>query len=319
MSKDDIDDVVRFIQSFFRFKATQRRQALRHEERARKEAARSHQESCAAEVERKNNTITHKIAALNNTLRDGLGINFKPRDELALFFGIKPFRKKTDQGAPASINRTIPGNHSQSNDWEADLWAKPPKRPQPAPLFDEATLDFSNLLEREIDHFNSAHVISYFEHMLLRDTYPTGFPQKYKISYHTHAKRLIVDYQLPNFDIVPTCRAYRYIKTRNEVAEITRPISERRKIYISLIAMIALRVMHAAFEADTMDLIESIEFSGYVYDINKSTGARGKFYLVSVTTARKEFEQLHLNRVDPLACLIGLHASITPQPDQFVG
>lgn len=55
--------------------------------------------------------------------------------------------------------------------------------------------------------------------VLTNSEYPDYFPKEWDIEYQTNTKILIVDYSLPDLDILPTIKAVKYIVSRDEFTE----------------------------------------------------------------------------------------------------
>ena len=59
-----------------------------------------------------------------------------------------------------------------------------------------------------------------------------------------------------------------------------------------------------------MKHLDIIVFNGYVSSIDRGTGRPVRVCLITVRTSRDIFMQLDLSKVDPLACLNMLNASV---------
>jgi restriction system protein len=161
-------------------------------------------------------------------------------------------------------------------------------------------------------------IVDYFGLVLERSTYPEGFPQHAKIAFVPESKQLVIEYDLPALSAVPEVRAYKYNKTRDVISETPRPAIERRNLYSSVIAQLTLRTLHEVFEADRLQNIETVIFNGHVDSIDAATGKHARPCVVSVRSTRPVFEELQLDRVDPIACLRALNAAVSRKPDELV-
>jgi restriction system protein len=150
------------------------------------------------------------------------------------------------------------------------------------------------------------------------NTYPEGFPFNPRIVYVAESKQLVVEYDLPPFDVVPCVQSYRYVKARNEVVEIARPLAERRTLYSQIIAQVALRTLRDLFMADREDRVETIVFNGYVNAIDKGTGREIRPCLITVRTTKETMSDIDLAQVDPTLCLKALNASVSRGPSELV-
>jgi restriction system protein len=174
----------------------------------------------------------------------------------------------------------------------------------------------------EIDRFaqafataDPAAVVDYFGLVLGNSVYPDDWPQKYRLAYIPESRQIVVEYELPDLGIVPAVREYRFVKTRDEVTTAARPAKEIRDRYINVVTQATLRTVHELFEADRTPLIDTIVFNGVVDTVDPATGATIRPCLVTLRTTRDEFTAINLAKVDPIACLQHLNASVTKRPE----
>jgi len=160
-------------------------------------------------------------------------------------------------------------------------------------------------------------VVTYFTLVLESSTYPDDFPQHAKVAYVPESKQLVIEYDLPPFEIVPEVGTYKYAKTKDEITETMRPATQRKALYASVVAQVTLRTLHELFEADRTQHAETIVFNGYVDTIDKGTGRPARICLVTVRTTRDAFTQLDLSRVDPASCLKVLNAALSKSPAEL--
>lgn len=109
-----------------------------------------------------------------------------------------------------------------------------------------------------------------------------------------------------------------YVRTRDAIDHSERPMSQRRSIYAAVVARVALRTLHELFEADRAETIDTVVFNGFVITIAPATGKPITPHLVTVRASRERFAELDLAAVEPLACLKGLNASVSPNPAELV-
>jgi restriction system protein len=123
----------------------------------------------------------------------------------------------------------------------------------------------------EIDAFRQAFelgqpeaVVNYFDLVLSASVYPDGFPQSYRLAYVPESKQLVIEYQLPDATVVPLVKAYKFVKTRDEITETSRPAAQIKALYGQIVAQVSLRTMHEVFEADRLSQVETLVFNGFV-------------------------------------------------------
>ena len=73
---------------------------------------------------------------------------------------------------------------------------------------------------------------------------------------------MIVDYQLPSVDDVPTLKEVKYIQTRDEFTEKHITNTQLNKLYDTILYHITLRTIHELYEAHDEDLLNAIIFNG---------------------------------------------------------
>ncbi len=173
-------------------------------------------------------------------------------------------------------------------------------------------------LKRDFEEGKREAITAYFSAVLATSAYPESFPHHWKIAFVPESRQLVLEYQLPTSGVVPTVGSYKYIKARDEIAETARPAAQHRALYASVVAQITLRSLHETFEADPSGKVETVIVNGYVDTIDEATGRPVTPCLVTVRTTRETFQNLDLRKVEPIACLHGLHASFSKSPAELV-
>lgn len=171
--------------------------------------------------------------------------------------------------------------------------------------------------QRDLQAGQPQAVIDYFTMVLVSSVYPDAFPQKAKLAYVPESRQLVVEYDLPAFEVVPGVSSYEYVKAKDSITEAARPQTQRKTLYASIIAQITLRTISELFRADRMQCLDIIVFNGYTESINKGTGQSVCICLVTVRTSRDVFAGLNLGQVDPQACLAVLNASVSKSPSEL--
>ena len=80
--------------------------------------------------------------------------------------------------------------------------------------------------------------------------WPEDFPRRALTEWDRADSHLLVDWELPDFSLVPAVSRYRYVKSDDRETQISRPAGERRSLYRNAIAQSALAVMAEMFRAD---------------------------------------------------------------------
>ena len=158
-----------------------------------------------------------------------------------------------------------------------------------------------------------AEAVEWFVECVLRASkYPDGFPREYQVAYRPEHREVAVDFELPPRRVVPSARAYCYVKPRDEVEPVPRPESEIIQCYERLLSSVALRTLHEIFSATPPDVVQTVAFTGRVSTVDRTTGKPLRPELVSVSAERSSFDDLVLATVDPAACLAGLNTLVSP-------
>ncbi|WP_282202802.1 restriction endonuclease [Kitasatospora fiedleri] len=163
-----------------------------------------------------------------------------------------------------------------------------------------------------------AAVAEYFEAVVdWREDWPDGFPADGETSWDASTRRLVVRWELPPYEVVPSVGRYRYVRSEDREDEVARPAGQRRELYREVLAQCALRVLAEVFRADTDGLLASVGLNGVVVAPDPATGQEGERCLLTVEADRAAFEALALDRVAPLDCLVdALGGRISARPEK---
>nr|CEL12873.1 hypothetical protein [Kibdelosporangium sp. MJ126-NF4]CTQ98558.1 hypothetical protein [Kibdelosporangium sp. MJ126-NF4] len=159
----------------------------------------------------------------------------------------------------------------------------------------------------------------YFQQVLDSVRLPDGFPTARQTGYVPESTMLVVEWDLPQFDVVPKDKEFRYVKTR-DVVELsrTRPITELREIYQELISQVALMVLDTVFRSDPADLVHTVVVNGVVDSINPATGQPERSHKITLRATREHFGQVKLRQVKPIRCVREhFAAQISGHPDEL--
>ncbi len=161
----------------------------------------------------------------------------------------------------------------------------------------------------------------YSKKILSNSKYYNEFPQEFELEYNPENKILLVDYQLPSADDIPTLKEVKYVQCRDEFREKHITKTELNKIYDHILYQITLRTIHELYEAHEVDAFEAIIFNGHVNSIDPATGKETNACVLSVQANKEDFAEINLAMVDPKACFKKLKGvgssklhSLTPIP-----
>lgn len=71
--------------------------------------------------------------------------------------------------------------------------------------------------------------------MLEAAEYPDGFPHSWRLAYAAASGHLAIEYEFPRVDLVPTDKAYKYVKSSDTITPSARPPAQIRSIYTEVL------------------------------------------------------------------------------------
>lgn len=166
---------------------------------------------------------------------------------------------------------------------------------------EKITLQKEKYFNKGLDAINS-----YCNTVLSNSEYIDNFSVEFNLDYNPKNKIILVDYQLPSLESIPTLKEVKYIKSRDEFTEKHISKTALSKLYDNILYQITLRTIHELFEADQIKVIQSVIFNGYVNSTNPATGQEINSCVLSVQTDNIEFKEINLAKIDPKACFTKL-------------
>jgi restriction system protein len=321
-----------------------------------KERARLYAESRVAEVAALNESLAADIASLDGLLGDALAVDelldFESLKEAAPrppftpgALGVPeppPDPARFRPPAPGAAQKLVPGARQRyearfeagRRQYDAAVQEHQRREAERLRRLEQARSEHQRAIaaveERlarqhaEVEAFKAAFeggepdaVVEYFALVLERSQYPEGFPQGYRLAYVPESRQLVLQYRLPDFSVIPAVAEYKYVKTGDKVTQKARTVRERQDLYKRVVAAVAVRTLHEVFEADRSQIAETVVFNGHVDTINDATGKQEYPCLVTLMTTRDTFMDRDFTRVDPLACLLDLSASVSKNPAEL--
>lgn len=149
-------------------------------------------------------------------------------------------------------------------------------------------------------------VIEHASLVLDASNYEGLFEKSFALQYRPDEKLLMVAYDLPGPDDLPTLRSVKFVRSTGELKEAHISDREKSANFEAVAYQICLRTAHELFEADESGNIEKLLFNGYVNFIDRRTGREARSCLLSIMVDKAEFEQIDLSRVDPKTCFKSL-------------
>ncbi len=161
------------------------------------------------------------------------------------------------------------------------------------------------LRERYLRHDPEA-VVRYCTEVLAQSQYPVKFPRDNEISFEIEAGLLAIDFELPPQSAIPKKKQVKYVASRGEFQDTFISDAAFKRLYDEVLYQICLGTLHELFTSDTIDVIKSVVFNGWVRAIDKATGADTHPCIMTVQVVKAEFMALNLSQIDLKACFRSL-------------
>ncbi|MDQ1009965.1 restriction system protein [Streptomyces sp. V4I23] len=164
-------------------------------------------------------------------------------------------------------------------------------------------------------------VVEFFSAALYASrAWPEGFPRQVSAAYDRVGQQLVLDWELPGYEVVPEAKGVRYLVGTDQEKEIVRPMAQRRALYRDVLAQSVLLALRELFAADDFGVLRSVALNGFVDDVDPATGRPSRMVVASVMVERADFDAVHLELVGAVECLTGgFRGQLSARPDQRVG
>jgi len=172
-------------------------------------------------------------------------------------------------------------------------------------------------LARDFAAHVPAAVSRFYDAALARDALPDDFPNVHRVGYVAESRQLVVEREMPAVEIIPAIATYRYVKAKDAIETSPRSTSQIKSLYAGLVARFALRTLDLLARADRSDAVDTIVLSCFVNTIDPATGHAIRPCLLTVRAGAGAFRDIDLAKVDPVACLRGLNAQVSPSPHEL--
>ncbi|WP_261993813.1 restriction endonuclease [Streptomyces sp. t39] len=163
-------------------------------------------------------------------------------------------------------------------------------------------------------------VVEYFSAALYSSAaWPDGFPRQVSAAYDRAARQLVLDWELPAFQVVPEAKGVRYLVGTDQEKVVPRPAAQRRALYRDVLAQSVLLAVRELFAADELRVLDGVVLNGFVDDVDPATGRAGRVVVASLSVGRAAFQLVNLALVSAVDCLTGgLGGNLSARPDQRV-
>ncbi|MFF7779658.1 restriction endonuclease [Streptomyces tanashiensis] len=161
-------------------------------------------------------------------------------------------------------------------------------------------------------------VVEYFTAVLFASTaWPEGFPREVSAAYDRSGRRLVLDWDLPGYEVVPEAKGVKYLPSTDQEKEVPRPVTQRRALYRDVLAQSVLLAVRELFAADRFGALDGVALNGYVGGVDPATGLVSRVCVASVVVERSVFDRLNLELVGAVECLTGaLAGRLSARPEE---
>lgn len=149
---------------------------------------------------------------------------------------------------------------------------------------------------------NSEFINRLFHEILSSSKYNFEFSKYIDVDFNSGNKLLMVEYTLPSIENIPTIKEKKYLSSKGEYRNVLISQSDLLKLFDESVYNICLRSIYEIFSNDPLEVIDAVNFNGWIKSINKATGKEENTCIISIQVQRKEFTNIDLERVDPKIC-----------------
>jgi restriction system protein len=142
-------------------------------------------------------------------------------------------------------------------------------------------------------------VEAYFTLVLNDSGYPEDFQVEFDPTFDTEANELLVNITAPPPSALPQERAFKYVKSGDEVTSTSNTQRHLRDLYESALCQTAVRAIHEVVEADRNQIIKTISVTISAEQLSAATGLVESAELLAVAADRARFEAFNLTKVTP--------------------
>lgn len=164
-----------------------------------------------------------------------------------------------------------------------------------------------------------AAVQEYVGIVLGNSVYPEILSVEHDYEFEPDIRELSLTVLISSPDRLPTERAYRYVKAKDELTAAALPKKNLQTRYASIVHQVALRTLHEIFEADRAAQIQTITLQVATDTKDPATGLHRRIAFVGVAAERDSFMAFDLHNVVPSATLEHLGAAASKNPYELVG
>jgi restriction system protein len=166
-----------------------------------------------------------------------------------------------------------------------------------------------NIREEEVEGIRSGYfikksssIIDLCKEVLKSSYYQFEYKNDIEFNFMADNKLLMVEYTLPSIEDLPIIKETKYLSSKREYRDMLISQSDILKLFDEAVYSITLRSIYEIFKNDSLEVIDAVNFNGWVKSINKAIGKEENTCIISIQVQRKEFMDIDLERVEPKTC-----------------
>jgi restriction system protein len=132
--------------------------------------------------------------------------------------------------------------------------------------------------------------------------HPDPFPKTFELDYAGETRTVVVDYELPAREAMPSAKGYKYVAAGSKVIPVPLSQTSIEDTYDSVLYQVALRTIYELLRWDEAGALDSVVFNGWVTSTDKATGQSVHPCVLSIQATKREFLEINVAEVDPKAC-----------------
>ncbi len=129
----------------------------------------------------------------------------------------------------------------------------------------------------------------YFKYLLTINRISSHFPNQQEVQFIGATKTLIIDYAIPNPDVIPLKKSLRYSKEQKEFNYIYHTNKFIERFYEILVYRILLCVLYVAFNSDYNDNVAYIKLNGQLRHYDKNSNQYKDICVISLFCDKELF------------------------------
>lgn len=183
--------------------------------------------------------------------------------------------------------------------------------------FDAEVIEHNKKLDELITNLaygTTEAVQEYVSIVVSNSEYPEHFPVEHEFNFEPATAELTMTVLVPPPFDFPSVKAYKYIKSSDQITETLLAQRDLKSRYAGAIHQVGIRSIHEVFEADRRGIIKTISLEVGTRTSDPATGKLNYLPFLAVATSKDVFMDFDLSSIEPAATLKHLGAAISKDP-----